>query len=186
MTENHANLPRVVSRGEWTAARKDQLAREKELTRRRDALNADHRRLPMVRVEKEYVFEGPNGRASLLDLLEGRRQLIVGHFMFDPGWEEGCPSCSAGADEISSGLLSHLHARDTTFDYVSRAAGEDRGLQASKGWTFPWYSSHGSDFNYDFHATLDESVAPVEYNFQTIEDHDEQSAEVPGRSSFLR
>jgi predicted dithiol-disulfide oxidoreductase (DUF899 family) len=141
----------------------------------------------MVRMEKEYVFEGPDGRASLIDLFEGRQQLIVGHFMFDPSWEEGCPSCSAGADEVSDGLLRHLHARDTTFVYVSRAPLEKiEAYKASKGWTFPWYSSYGSDFNYDFHATLDESVAPVEYNFQTIDDQDEQSAEVPGRSSFLR
>jgi predicted dithiol-disulfide oxidoreductase (DUF899 family) len=115
VTENYANLPRVVSREEWTAARKELLVREKELTRKRDALSADRRRLPMVRIEKEYVFEGPGGRVGLIDLFEGRRQLIVGHFMFDPSWEEGCPSCSAGADEISDGLLGHLHVRDTTF-----------------------------------------------------------------------
>jgi predicted dithiol-disulfide oxidoreductase (DUF899 family) len=187
VTENYANVPRVVSRDEWLAARKDLLAREKELTRQRDAMSAERRRLPMVRIEKQYVFEGPDGKASLLDLFEGRRQLIVGHFMFDPSWEEGCPSCSAGADEISSGLLRHLHVRDTTFVYVSRAPLDKiEAYKASKGWTFPWYSSYGSDFNYDFHATLDGSVAPVEYNFRTMDDQDEQSAEVPGRSSFLR
>jgi predicted dithiol-disulfide oxidoreductase (DUF899 family) len=187
VTENYANLPRVVSRDEWLAARKDLLAREKELTRQRDAMSAERRRLPMVRIEKQYVFEGPDGKASLLDLFEGCRQLIVGHFMFDPSWEEGCPSCSAGADEISSGLLRHLHVRDTTFVYVSRAPlGKIEAYKASKGWTFPWYSSYGSDFNYDFHATLDGSVAPVEYNFRIMDDQDEQSAEVPGRSSFLR
>jgi len=181
------NLPQVASEAGWKAARKELLVKEKELTRLRDALNAERRRLPMVRVEKEYVFEGPGGNASLLDLFEGRRQLIVGHFMFDPGWDEGCPSCSAGAAEISEGLLEHLHVRDTTFVYVSRAPLEKiEAYKVSKGWTFPWYSSYGSDFNYDFHATLDESVAPVEYNFQTIDDQDEQSAEVPGRSSFLR
>ena len=187
MTENYANLPRVVSRDEWLAARKELLAREKELTKQRDAMSAERRRLPMVRIEKQYVFEGPDGKASLLDLFEGRRQLMVGHFMFDPSWEEGCPSCSAGADEISSGLLRHLHVRDTTFVYVSRAPlGKIEAYKASKGWTFPWYSSYGSDFNYDFHATLDGSVAPVEYNFRTMDGQDEQSAEVPGRSSFLR
>jgi predicted dithiol-disulfide oxidoreductase (DUF899 family) len=108
VTENYANLPRVASRDEWAAARKDLLAREKQLTRQRDALNADRRRLPIVRIEKEYVFQGPEGKASLIDLFEGRRQLIVGHFMFDPSWEAGCPSCSAGADEISDGLFRHL------------------------------------------------------------------------------
>jgi predicted dithiol-disulfide oxidoreductase (DUF899 family) len=187
VTENYANLPRIVSQDEWTSARKELLAREKQFTRQRDALSADRRRLPMVRIEKEYVFEGPEGKASLIDLFEGRRQLIVGHFMFDPSWEGGCPSCSAGADEVSDGLLRHLHTRDTTFVYVSRAPIEKiEAYRASKGWTFSWYSSYGSDFNYDFHATLDESVAPVEYNFQTIDDQGGQSAEVPGRSSFLR
>src|SRR5919107_3445164 len=161
MSENYANLPRVVSRDEWRAARKDLLAREKELTRKRDALSPDRRRLPMVRVEKEYEFEGPGGRASLLDLFEGRRQLIVGHFMFDPDWEDGCPSCSAGADELSQGLLDHLHARDTSFTYVSRAPlAKLEDYKARKGWTFPWHSSYGSDFNYDFQVTVDESVAP--------------------------
>ena len=104
------SLPRVVSREDWLRARKELLTKEKELTRRRDALNAERRRLPMVEIDKQYVFEGPQGKASLLDLFEGRRQLIVGHFMFDPRWDDGCPSCSAGADEISDGLLQHLHA----------------------------------------------------------------------------
>jgi predicted dithiol-disulfide oxidoreductase (DUF899 family) len=181
------NLPQVASEAGWKAARKELLVKEKELTRLRDALNAERRRLPMVRVEKEYVFEGPGGNASLLDLFEGRRQLIVGHFMFDPGWDEGCPSCSAGAAEISEGLLEHLHVRDTTFVYVSRAPLEKiEAYKVSKGWTFPWYSSYGSDFNYDFHVTLDESVAPVEYNFRPIGDQDDPSSEAPGRSSFLR
>ncbi|HEY3190285.1 MAG TPA: DUF899 family protein, partial [Solirubrobacteraceae bacterium] len=115
------SLPEIVSRDEWLAARRELLAAEKRLTRQRDALSADRRRLPMVEIDKDYVFEGPNGRASLLDLFEGRSQLIVGHFMFDPRWEDGCPSCSAGADEVSRGLLEHLHARDTSFAYVSRA-----------------------------------------------------------------
>jgi predicted dithiol-disulfide oxidoreductase (DUF899 family) len=186
MTESQRNLPQVVSRDEWLAARKELLAREKELTRARDVLNAERRRLPMVRIEKEYVFEGPGGEASLLDLFDGRRQLIVGHFMFDPSWDEGCPSCSAGADEISNGLLKHLHTRNTTFVYVSRAPlAKIEEYRASKGWTFPWYSSYGSDFNYDFHVTLDESVVPVEYNYRTSVEG-EQPFEAPGRSCFLR
>ena len=182
------NLPHVASEAKWRAAREELLVKEKELTRLRDALNAERRGLPMVRVEKPYVFEGPGGKASLLDLFEGRRQLIVGHFMFDPGWDEGCTSCSAGAAEISEGLLEHLHVRDTTFVYVSRAPLEKiEAYKASKGWTFPWYSSYGSDFNYDFHVTLDSSVAPVEYNFQKIiEDEEDGPSEAPGRSSFLR
>jgi len=191
------NLPQVVSQDEWLAARKELVANEKELTRQRDALNAERRRLPMIRIEKEYIFECPDLKASLLDLFDGRRQLIVGHFMFDPSWDKGCPSCSAGADEISDGLLKHLHARDTTFVYVSRAPlGKIEAYKASKGWTFPWYSSYGSDFNYDFHVTLDESVVPIEYNYRTKTEHEqagtsyyvegEQPIEAPGRSCFLR
>lgn len=191
------SLPEVASRDEWLAARTRLLAKEKQFTRARDALNAERRRLPMVRIDKEYVFEGPDGKATLLDLFEGRRQLIVGHFMFDPSWEDGCPSCTAGADEIADGLLSHLHNRDTTFVYVSRAPlAQIEAYKAKRGWTFPWYSSHGSDFNYDFHVTLDEAVTPIEYNYRTKAEHEEagtsyyiegdQPFELPGRSAFLR
>jgi predicted dithiol-disulfide oxidoreductase (DUF899 family) len=191
------SLPEVVSPEEWRAARMELLAEEKAMTRARDALNAKRRRLPMVRVEKDYAFEGPDGPAGLLDLFDGRRQLIVGHFMFDPSWDEGCSSCTAGADEISDGLLRHLHARDTTLVEVSRAPLEKiERYKARKGWTFPWYSSYGSDFNYDFHVALDESVAPVEYNYRTPEEHaragtsyyleGEQPIEQPGSSYFLR
>ena len=163
------SLPEVVSRDEWLAARKALLAKEKELTRQRDALNAERRRLPMVEIDKDYVFEGPEGEVSLLDLFEGRRQLIVGHFMFDPSWEDGCPSCSAGADEMSPGLLEHLaRARHVVRLRLARAAREDRGLQGgARAGRSRWYSSYGSDFNYDFHVTLDESVAPVEYNYRS-------------------
>ncbi len=192
MTEN-----RIGTHEEWLAARKELLGQEKELTRRRDALNAERRRLPMVEITKDYVFAGPDGDASLLDLFDGHRQLIVGHFMFDPSWEDGCSSCSAGADEISDGLLEHLAVRDTSLVQVSRAPRETiERYKARKGWTFPWYSSHGSDFNYDFHVTLDESVAPVEYNYRTRAEHErsgtyfyvegEQPMEMPGTSFFLR
>ena len=158
------NRPGIASRAEWLAARKALLAKEKEFTRRRDALNAERRRLPMVRVDKDYVFEGPHGSARLLDLFEGRRQLIVYHFMFDPSWDAGCPSCSFLADNI--GHLAHLHARRTTLALVSRAPLEKiEAYRRRMGWTIPWYSSFGSDFNYDFHVTLDETVVPVEYNY---------------------
>ena len=189
------SLPDVVSREAWRAARVDLLAQEKAMTRARDALNTKRRELPMVRIEKDYVFEGPDGSVRLLDLFDGRRQLIVQHFMFDPGWEDGCPSCSAAADEISAGLLEHLHARDTTLAVVSRAPIERiERYKARKGWTFPWYSSNGTDFNYDFHVTLDESVAPVEYNFRDKEELEQAgmgwladgSSEQPGYSVFLR
>ena len=161
------SLPEIVTRDEWLAARRRLLAREKELTRQRDELNADRRRLPMVRIDKDYVFEGAGGEARLPDLFEGRRQLIVQHFMFDPSWENGCPSCTAGADERSQRLLEHLQARDTTFATVSRAPfAKLDAYRRARGWTFPWYSSLGSDFNYDFHVTVDESVAPMEVNYR--------------------
>ena len=191
------SLPPIVSRDEWLVARKALLAKEKEFTHQRDALSAERRRLPMVEIDKEYVFDGPGGKARLLDLFEGRRQLIIGHFMFDPRWDDGCPSCTAGADEMSNGHLEHLHARDTTFAYVSRAPlAKIEAYKARRGWTFPWYSSNGSDFNYDFHVTLDESVTPVEYNYRTKAEHEEagtalyvdgdQPVEDPGRSCFVR
>jgi predicted dithiol-disulfide oxidoreductase (DUF899 family) len=188
-------LPEIVSREEWRAARVDLLAEEKAMTRARDALSTKRRLLPMVRVEKEYVFEGPDGKRMLGDLFDGRSQLIVQHFMFDPSWDEGCPSCSAAADEMSPGLQEHLHVRDTTFAAVSRAPIDKiERYKSSKGWTFPWYSSHGSDFNYDFHVTIDSSVAPVEWNFRTAEELEqvgmgwlnEGSSEQPGYSVFLR
>lgn len=151
----------------------------------------------MVKIDKDYVFQGPDGNASLLDLFDGRSQLIVGHFMFDPSWENGCSSCSAGADEFSDGHLKHLHARDTSFVYISRApVTKIEAYKTRKGWSFPWYSSYGSDFNYDFHVTLDESVSPIEYNYRTKAEYEQlgtplhvevgQSIELPGRSCFLR
>jgi predicted dithiol-disulfide oxidoreductase (DUF899 family) len=177
------------------AARKELLADEKAMTRARDKLNTKRRELPMVRVDKEYVFEGRNGKAMLLDLFEDRRQLVLVHFMFDPNWDDGCPSCTAGADEVSGGLMDHLHTRDTTLAYVSRAPIDKiERYKAKRGWTFPWFSSFRSDFNYDFHVTVDESVAPIEYNFRTKAEHAErgvafeggESFEMPGRSHFLR
>jgi predicted dithiol-disulfide oxidoreductase (DUF899 family) len=189
------SLPPVVSRDEWLAARRALLAEEKAMTRARDALSTRRRELPMVRVEKDYVFEGTNGNVHLEDLFEGRSQLIVQHFMFDPAWDEGCPSCTAAADEMSDGLRRHLSSRDTTFVVVSRAPLEKIGrYRDSKGWTFPWYSSFGSDFNYDFNVTIDASVAPVMWNYRTIEELaevgmgwlGEGSSEQPGYSVFLR
>lgn len=188
------SLPDVVSHEEWAAARKELLAAEKELTRRRDALSARRRLLPMVAVDKDYRFEGPEGAASLLDLFEGRSQLFVRHFMFDPSWVDGCPSCTAASDEVSDGLLTHLHTRDTTFVTVSRAPlATIENYKRRRGWTFPWYSSYGGDFNYDFHVTIDESVTPVEYNYRDKAalatmgvPVDDQPAELPGHSCFLR
>lgn len=191
--QNNTKLPRVVSRDEWLGARKKLLQKEKAATRERDSLNAERRRLPMVEVEKNYVFDGPEGKGSLLDLFKGRSQLIIRHFMFDPSWKNGCTSCSAAADEVSDGLLKHLHTRDTTFVTVSRAPLDKIEVyKALKDWDFPWYSSYGSDFNYDFHVTLDESVAPIEYNYRTKAEHEKAGmdffteGEQPGHSCFLR
>jgi predicted dithiol-disulfide oxidoreductase (DUF899 family) len=146
------NYPQVVSRDEWLAARAELLIQEKEATHARDRLNAERRRLPMVRIDKQYLFEGSQGQVSLLDLFEGRRQLIVNHFMFAPDWEEGCPGCSFLTDNI--GHLAHLHARDTTLIAVSRAPlAKLETFKARMGWNLSWFSSYGSDFNYDFQAT---------------------------------
>jgi predicted dithiol-disulfide oxidoreductase (DUF899 family) len=188
---NSIELPRVASRNEWLVARKELLAKEREATHARDALNAERRALPMVELDKEYVFEGPAGKASLLGLFDGRRQLIVYHFMFHRDRGEGCPGCSHVADNLPH--LSHLHARGTTLVLVSRApSAEIEPFKARMGWTVPWYSSFGSDFNYDFHATTDEAVAPVEYNYRdkaTLEALGQTyhvQGEQPGASVFLR
>src|SRR2546425_2235913 len=147
------DLPKVVSQGEWQAARDELLVKEKEATRARDALAAERRRLPMVRIDKDYVFEGSNGKASLLELFDGRRQLILYHFMFAEGvegWPDaGCPGCSMVADQIMH--LAHLHARNTSFVFVSRATlPQIEAYRERMEWPIPWYSSAGSDFNVDF------------------------------------
>jgi predicted dithiol-disulfide oxidoreductase (DUF899 family) len=191
------SLPRITSREDWLEARRELLEKEKVFTRERDALSVERRNLPMVKVEKDYRFEGPDGEVTLLDMFEGRSQLIVGHFMFNPKWEDGCPSCSAGAAELSDGLLEHLRIRDTSFAYVSRAPIEKiERYRQKRDWDFAWYSSYGSDFNYDFKVTVDETVAPAEYNYKTKAEHEaagtgyyfdaEQPIEQPGLSCFLR
>ncbi|MCW2993950.1 MAG: hypothetical protein JWQ18_1445 [Conexibacter sp.] len=179
------SLPQIVDRETWLSARTALLEKEKAATRARDALNAERRELPMVEVEKDYTFEGPDGPATLADLFEGRSQLIVTHFMFDPSWDAGCSSCTAGADEVSDGFLRHVNARETTIAYVSRAPlPKLEDYKAERGWTFPWYSSFGSDFNYDFGVTLDPAVAPPAYNYRPLDPPD--AGEVPGLSVFLR
>lgn len=157
--------PKISSRDEWLGARKAHLAREKEVTKQRDRVHAERRRLPMVKIDKEYLFNGPQGKRSLRDLFDGRLQLIVYHFMFDPEWDEGCSGCTGYVNAL--GDLSILHPRNTSFVLVSRAPlAKLEQYKSSKGWRFPWVSSHGSDFNYDFHVTLDDAVAPVQYNFR--------------------
>ena len=153
------NLPPVVLATEWGAAHDALLIKEKEATRARDALAAERRRLPMVRIDHDYVFEGSGGSVSLLDLFEGRRQLILYHFMFAPGvggWPAaGCLGCSMFVDQV--GHLAHFHARDTSFALVSRAPLQSiEPYRERMGWTIPWYSSAGSDFNADFGLTTDE------------------------------
>ena len=167
------------------------------MTRARDALNTRRRELPMVKIDKDYRFEGPDGKAGLLDLFEGRRQLIVYHFMFHPEWEDGCPSCSAGVDEVSRGFLEHLHVRDTTYALVSRAPLDKlERWKEKRGWDIPWYSSAGSDFNYDFGVTIDASRGFDQYNYRTLDEYaamgqesmktSEQPYDMHGRSCFLQ
>lgn len=175
------NPPEVVSREQWLAARLELLEKEKALTRARDQVNADRRRLPMVRIDKPYTLDGPDGTLSLLDMFDGRQQLVMHHFMFGPGWDEVCSSCASAADGI--GKLRQLHVRNTTLVAVSRAPySKLAAFRERMGWTFPWYSSYGSDFNYDFHATLDDRVTPGDGPWEPSM----RGEEVPGISAFLR
>jgi predicted dithiol-disulfide oxidoreductase (DUF899 family) len=144
----------VVSREEWLRTRLELLAAEKEFTRQRDALTRRRMAMPWERVEKPYQFEGPNGALSLADLFDGRSQLIVYHFMFGPDWEEACKSCSFWADNFN-GIPIHLNHRDVTFAAVSRAPlAKIDAYKKRMGWSFPWVSSHGSDFNFDYHVSF--------------------------------
>ena len=159
---------RIISRNEWIAQRKALLAKEKELTRLRDCVASERRALPWVRVDKIYTFETPDGRRSLTDLFEGRRQLLVQHFMLAPGKEQGCPSCSFMADH-TDGMTVHLAHRDVTFVAVSRAPlAEIERFRRRMGWQFRWVSSYGTDFNYDFRVSFTpEQVAKgnLDYNY---------------------
>jgi predicted dithiol-disulfide oxidoreductase (DUF899 family) len=194
--ETPMSLPKIVTRAEWLRTRKELLDKEKDMTRQRDSLNTKRRELPMVEVEKDYVFDGPDGPVGLIDMFEGRRQLVIYHFMFDPDWDEGCPSCTAGTDELSPGFFEHLNTRDTSYAMVSRAPlAKLEAWKAKRGWDIAWYSSHGTDFNYDFGVTIDESVAPGQYNFRTRAEYEamgsdffesDQPFEMPGRSCFLQ
>jgi predicted dithiol-disulfide oxidoreductase (DUF899 family) len=182
-------FPEIVTREEWLEARKRLLIQEKQATRDRDGLNTERRRLPMVRIDKEYLLDGPAGKVTLEGLFTGTRQLIVQHVMFGPDWDAACPGCTAGVDEISDGLLAHLKSRDTAFVLVSRAPLEKlEKYRKAKGWTVPWYSSHDSDFNFDFQATLDKARGQLVYNYRHQPEAlgDEESTEVPGVSCFLR
>lgn len=199
MNDSEAH-PEIVSRQEWLLARKELLQQEKELSRRRDAVSSARRRLPMVEVEKKYIFDSTEGRKTLADLFGGRKQLIVYHFMFDPDgpppgksgapWEEGCPGCSHMLDSFPH--LSHLHARNTSLVVVSRAPmSKILPFKKRMGWNFPWYSSFGTEFNYDYHVTADANVSHIEYNYETQESLKKKgqaidlAGELPGVSVFL-
>ena len=176
----------IVSQEEWLARRKKLLSQEKEFTRLRDQLSAERRELPWVKVDKQYVFDGPDGKETLADLFDGRSQLIVYHFMFGPGWEQGCPSCSFVSDHID-GANWHLPQRDVTLLAVSRAPlPEIEAFKQRMGWGFKWVSSYGNDFNHDYHVsfTPDEMArGEVYYNYGM-----EQfpSEEAPGVSVFYK
>jgi predicted dithiol-disulfide oxidoreductase (DUF899 family) len=182
---------RTGTREEWLQARLDLLKAEKDLTRRSDELARQRRELPWVRLDKEYGFDTEQGEATLADLFHGRSQLLVYHFMFDPEWDEGCPSCSAVADGFDQTHL-HLQNHDVAFTAVSRAPlATLLAYRERMGWGFPWVSSGRSDFNHDFHATIDASIAPVEYNYRNQAQLEEENAdwrgwsgEQPGMSAF--
>ena len=185
------NLPRIVSRDEWTRARVELLEQEKALTKARDALSAQRRQLPMVEVTEGYRFTAADGsEKTLRDLFEGRHQLIVDHYMFDPDWEDGCMSCAGRVDQF--GNTAHLHERDTTIAVVSRAPIEKIERWKHKmGWDFPWYSSYGSRFNFDYGVSFDDSVGDPAYNYRTAAEWEERGfpapqGEVHGTSVFLR
>lgn len=186
MSATQSLKSKVVSPSEWLAARRTLLAKEKELTRLRDEISRLRRELPWERVEKNYVFEGPNGKATLRDLFGDRSQLIVYHFMLGPGWNEGCPSCSYLADHFD-GMLPHLPARDIRFVAISRAAyAEIAMFKQRMGWKFPWYSSSGSDFNFDHQVSLRKDEVgkdEVYYNY-TMQKF--PAEERPGASVFYR
>jgi predicted dithiol-disulfide oxidoreductase (DUF899 family) len=177
---------RIVSRDAWIEARKQLLDEEKTFTRARDSLSAKRRALPWVKIEKDYRFHGPDGEASFGDLFGKQKQLIVQHFMFAPEWEKPCKSCSFWADGFN-GVAEHLAQRATRLVAISRAPRAKLDARAKKmGWTFPWYSSEGSDFNYDFNVSFrseDSSRGPVTYNY---EKRDTKMTDLPGISTFIR
>jgi len=181
--------PRIVSRAEWLLARQSLLVREKEHQRQRDALAAERRQLPWVKVDRPYAFDGPDGRETLAELFGGRSQLVVYHFMFGPGWEEGCKSCSFCMDHVDP-MLPHLRARDVTLLAVSRAPyPELAAFQRRMGWKFRWLSSGDSGFNTDFHVSFtreDMEAGRVNYNFQTFPPGLLPVEELPGVSVFVR
>jgi predicted dithiol-disulfide oxidoreductase (DUF899 family) len=186
MSKRQIEHPRVVSQAEWLTARKELLKKEKELTRQKDAVSAERRELPWVRVEKEYTFDGPTGKKSLEDLFEGRSQLIVYHFMFGPEWQEGCPSCSFNMDH-TDGAIVHLGQRDVSFAAISRAPiAKIEAFKKRMGWRFKWVSSYQNEFNRDYHVsftTEEMAKGKVDYNYEMTQF---PSEEAPGVSVFYK
>ncbi|MBZ5651743.1 MAG: thioredoxin family protein [Acidobacteriia bacterium] len=186
MTIATSKNEKVVSQADWLAARKELLKKEKEFTRLRDQLSRQRRELPWEAVEKRYAFDGPKGKQTLGDLFGGKSQLIVYHFMFGPGWKEGCPSCSFLADTFD-GAAVHLAQRDVNFVVVSRATlPEIEAFKKRMGWRFNWVSSSGSDFNFDYHVSFskdDKAKGKVYYNYDMT---DFPSEEAPGTSVFYK
>jgi predicted dithiol-disulfide oxidoreductase (DUF899 family) len=183
--KSKVDQPKVVSHAEWIETRKEFLTNEKEFTRLRDELSRQRRELPWEKVEKKYVFEGPKGKETLADLFGGRSQLIVYHFMFGPGWKEGCPSCSFIAESFD-GAVVHLAQRDITLLAVSRATlPEIEAFKKRMGWRFKWVSSNANDFNRDYQvsATKEEASGEVYYNYQMQQF---PSEERPGASVFYK
>lgn len=177
---------KIVSREEWTTARKALLAKEKELLRASDALAAERRQLPWVRIDKSYVFDGPTGKETLADLFAGRSQLLVQHFMMGPDWEEGCPGCSFGADWLS-GSVVHLINHDVMVVAISRAPlPRIQAFQKRMGWTSKWVSSFGCDFNFDFNVPFTEADKARGKAYYNYEIRDYMSGELPGYSTFLK
>jgi predicted dithiol-disulfide oxidoreductase (DUF899 family) len=185
MSTRTVDNPKVVSRDEWLAARKKLLAKEKQLTREHDAVAAERRQLPWVRVEKKYIFDSPSGKKTLADLFDGRSQLIIYHFMFGPEWQEGCPSCSFNMDHTDPALV-HLAQRDVSFAAISRAPiSKIEAFKKRMGWKFNWVSSNGTDFNYDYHVsfTAEQQAGKVDYNYELTQF---PSTEAPGISVFYK
>ncbi|HXM35001.1 MAG TPA: DUF899 family protein, partial [Pyrinomonadaceae bacterium] len=184
MSKRQIEHPRVVSQAEWLTARKELLKRE--FTRQKDALSAERRELPWVRVEKEYTFDAPNGKRTLADLFEGKSQLIVYHFMFGPEWQEGCPSCSFNMDH-TDGATVHLAQRDVSFAAISRAPlAKIEAFKNRMGWRFNWVSSYQNDFNRDYHVSFakeEMAKGKVDYNYDLAEF---PSEEAPGVSVFYK
>jgi predicted dithiol-disulfide oxidoreductase (DUF899 family) len=176
----------VVPQSEWIAARTELLRKEKEFTKLRDELGRQRRDLPWERVEKQYVFEGPKGKETLSDLFNGRSQLVVYHFMFGPEWSEGCPSCSFLSDHID-GALAHLNHHDVTLLAVSRApVSKIEPFKKRMGWHFPWVSSFGTDFNFDYHVSATQAElaeGEMYYNYRVFKSRGEEQ---PGISVFYK